>query len=138
MATYFYRALDPKEAKEQFPKVHAFLVNKWYFDAVYSVLVVRPAMVVARALRAFDLKVIDGALHGVARGTVGVARADGRFDNGFIDYLVNLVGRVTHAVGASLRGWQTGYLRSYVLFLVLDAIAIFFLLTYFMTLAVAG
>jgi NADH-quinone oxidoreductase subunit L len=135
MATYLYRALDPKEAKEQFPRLHAFLVNKWYFDEVYSVLIVRPAMVVARALRAFDLKVIDGVLHGVARGTVGVARADGRFDNGFIDYLVNLVGRVTHAAGASLRSWQTGYLRSYVLFLVLAAIGAFLLLSYFVATA---
>ena len=28
--------------KEQFPRVHAFLANKWYFDELYSVLLVRP------------------------------------------------------------------------------------------------
>jgi NADH-quinone oxidoreductase subunit L len=138
MATYFYRALDPAEGKEQFPKVHAFLVNKWYFDAVYSVLLVRPAMIVARAFRAFDLKVIDGLLHGVARGTVRASKADGKFDNGFIDGLVNLVGRVTHAAGASLRNLQTGYLRSYVLFLVLGAVAAFLLLSYFVAMAAPG
>ena len=54
-----------------------------------------------------------------------VARADGKFDNGFIDFLVNLVGRTAYDVGAWMRGLQTGYLRSYVLFLVLAAVGLF-------------
>ena len=45
---------------------------------------------------------------------------------------------VVYAVGARLRTLQTGYLRSYVLFLVLAAVGIFFALTYFLALAAAG
>jgi hypothetical protein len=44
---------------------------------------------------------------------------------------------VTYAWGGWLRSVQTGYLRSYVLFLVLAAIGIFFVLTYVMSLAFA-
>jgi NADH-quinone oxidoreductase subunit L len=132
------RKLDPEEAKAQFPKVHAFLVDKWGFDRIYSVLLVRPALVVAHWFKGFDLRVIDGFLNGVARCTVGVARGNGRFDNGVIDGLVNLVGNVTYSVGARLRGVQTGFLRSYVLFLVLAAVGIFVVLSYLVARAVAG
>jgi NADH-quinone oxidoreductase subunit L len=135
---YFYKVLDPAEAKEQFPRLHAFLVNKWYFDHLYSVALVRPAMIVARAFRAVDLKGIDGVIHAVARATVGVARFDGRFDNAIVDGLVNLVGRVAYGVGGSLRHVQTGFLRSYILFLVLAAVGIFILLSYFVAMATAG
>jgi NADH-quinone oxidoreductase subunit L len=134
---YFYRVLDPAEAAEQFPGVYAFLRNKWYFDELYSGILVRPALVVARWCRSFDLGVIDGVLHAVTRATVRVSRWDGRFDNGFVDYLVNLVGNVTYAIGARLRNVQTGSLRSYVLFLVLAAVAIFVALSYFVGLAPA-
>jgi NADH-quinone oxidoreductase subunit L len=135
---YSYRVLDPAEAREQFPGIYALLVNKWYFDHIYSVLLVRPAMIVARAFRAFDLKGIDGVIHATARCTVGLSRISGVFDNGFIDYLVNLVGRTAYRLGTWTPGVQTGYLRSYVLFLVLAAIGLFGMLAYFAAVAAAG
>jgi NADH-quinone oxidoreductase subunit L len=135
---YYYKVLDPAEAQEQFPRVHAFLTHKWYFDELYSVMLVRPALVVAQWCKWFDLNVIDGVLHFVARTTVRVSRWDGRFDNGVVDGLVNLVGNATHSIGAGLRGVQTGSLRNYVLFLVLAAVGIFVLLSYFVTMAAAG
>jgi NADH-quinone oxidoreductase subunit L len=135
---YFYGVLNPADAKEQFPGVHRFLANKWYFDELYSAILVRPALAVAGWCRAFDTKCIDGFVDGLARFTVRVARWDGKFDLGVIDGLVNLIARVAYAVGGWLRTVQTGYLRSYVLFLVLAAIAIFALLSYFVALATAG
>jgi NADH-quinone oxidoreductase subunit L len=138
MVVYYSRLLDPEEAKESFPKLHAFLMNKWYFDELYSALLVRPAIIVARAFRGFDLGCIDGVLHGVARNTVRVAKADGQFDNRFIDWIVNLIGNVTWAIGSGLRGVQTGFLRSYVLFLVLGAVGVFVVLAYFVKVATAG
>jgi NADH-quinone oxidoreductase subunit L len=135
---YYQRVLDPQEAKEQFAGLHGFLMHKWYFDELYSVLLVRPAMVVARWFRAFDLRAIDGLLHAVARGTARVARWGGGFDNYFVDWLVNLVGRITESVGERLRAVQTGSLRNYVLFLVLAAVGIFVAVSYFVNLASAG
>ncbi|MBY0229374.1 MAG: NADH-quinone oxidoreductase subunit L [Gemmataceae bacterium] len=137
-ATYYYHALDPEEARAQFPGLHAFLVNKWYFDHAYSVLVVRPAMTVAHFFKWFDLRVLDGFIHSLARGTVTVAKGHGKFDNGFIDWLVNLVANVTHSIGSSFRSVQTGFLRSYVLFLALAAAALFVALAYFVSIANAG
>jgi NADH-quinone oxidoreductase subunit L len=126
---YYFNFLDPAEAKEQFPGIYNFLVNKWYFDAAYSVLLVRPALAVAGWCKFFDSKVIDGAVDGTAKVTVGVARGSGRFDNGVIDGLVNVMADTCYAVGNWLRNVQTGYLRSYVLFLVLAAVGIWVILT---------
>ena len=41
-------------------------------------------------------------------------------------------------MGARLRTVQTGYLRNYVLFLVLAIVAIFVVLSYFVAMAAAG
>ena len=135
---YYFGVLDPAEAKAQFPRVHAFLWNKWYFDELYNVLLVQPALVVSGWCRAFDLRAIDGLANGLARWTVFVSRWSGRFDLGIVDGLVNLTARVVQFIGGRLRGVQTGYLRSYVLFLVLAVIGIFAVLSYLVTLVAAG
>jgi NADH-quinone oxidoreductase subunit L len=128
---YWSRTLDPAEAQEQFPTVHNFLTHKWYFDELYSAVLVRPALVVATWCRNFDLRAIDGLINGLGRLTVWVTRGFGLFDNGVVDGLVNVVGNTTYSIGAGLRHVQTGFLRSYVLFLVLAAVGIFVALSYF-------
>ena len=135
---YYYRVLDPAEAQEQFPAVHRFLRAKWYFDELYSVVVVRPALVVGHWCRAFDTYVIDGIVNFLARFTVLVSKWDGVFDNYIVDGLVNLTGNVIYAVGSRLRNVQTGYIRSYVVFMVLAAVVIFAILSYFVTQVTAG
>ena len=67
-----------------------------------------------------------------------LSKWDGIFDLAIVDGLVNLTGRVIYASGAWLRRFQTGYIRSYVLFLVLAAIGIFFAISYFLNLATAA
>jgi NADH-quinone oxidoreductase subunit L len=118
--------------------LYRFLANKWYFDELYSAILVRPALTVAHWCRAIDTKCIDGFVDWLARFTVRVSAWDGKFDLGIIDGLANLVARVAYAVGGWLRTVQTGYLRSYVLFLVLAAIGIFAVLSYFVAMATAG
>jgi NADH-quinone oxidoreductase subunit L len=135
---YWFRKLDPADAAAQFPGVYQFLQRKWYFDEAYSVLLVRPALAVASWCRAFDTKVIDGVADGSAKVTVEASRWNGKFDLGIIDGIANLLADVTQAVGGWLRRVQTGYLRSYVLFLALAVIGIYALLAYFASLASAG
>jgi hypothetical protein len=94
-------------------------------------------LVVAGWFSAIDLWGIDGVLHSVGRFTVWSSWVSGRFDLGVIDGLVNLCGNVVHGAGAHLRDVQTGYIRSYVLFLVLAAVGLFLLLSWFVTLAIA-
>jgi NADH-quinone oxidoreductase subunit L len=147
---YYWRKLDPDEAAEQFPAVHRFLSHKWYFDELYSVLLVRPALVVANWCRAFDSKVLDGEKAGEKQPIyIGVVNWFGRFwawmatvggliDHYIVDGLVNLTADVIYGIGSRLRNVQTGYIRSYVLFLVLGAIAIFLVLSTLIRMAMAG
>jgi NADH-quinone oxidoreductase subunit L len=125
---YYRGLLDPADAQAQFPGIYAFLRNKWYFDEIYSALLVRPALAVARWCRVFDTKVIDGAVDSTAHGTVELAKASGRFDLRIVDGLVNLTARVFYGIGSWFRTFQTGYLRSYVVFLVVAAVGIWVLL----------
>jgi NADH-quinone oxidoreductase subunit L len=136
---YFARRLEPGEAPEQFPGLHSFLDHKWYFDELYRVALVQPALVVAGWCRAFDARVIDGIVDGLAWLGVQTSRFGGIVDAGIVDGLVNLTADVIHAVGGRLRNVQTGYLRSYVLFLALAAVGIFIVLSYlFASAAVAA
>jgi NADH-quinone oxidoreductase subunit L len=134
---YYVRLLNPAEAKAQFPAVHRFLTHKWYFDELYSALLVRPAVRVAGWCRAFDTYVIDGFIDNLGRCTVLASKWDGMFDAAVVDGLVNLTARVCQRVGTSLRTLQTGYLRSYVLFLVIAAVGIWIVLSYLVGLAAA-
>jgi NADH-quinone oxidoreductase subunit L len=134
---YYLHRFDPADTVEQAPGVYRFLSMKWYFDEFYSAAFVRPALVVAGWCRWFDTRVIDGFVDGTARATVGAARWNGLFDSGVVDGLVNLVGNVTFAAGGWLRRAQTGYIRSYVLFLVLAAVGLFAALAWFVNLAAA-
>jgi NADH-quinone oxidoreductase subunit L len=58
--------------------VHTFLVNKWYFDELIDVLVVRPALAIGSfANRTFERVVVDGMVSGTVefvRGAGGVVR----------------------------------------------------------------
>jgi NADH-quinone oxidoreductase subunit L len=127
---YYLRRLEPADAQEQFSGLHGFLDHKWYFDELYSATLVRPALVVALWCRAFDARVIDGFVDGLAWAGVQLSRFDGLFDARIVDGLVNLTANVIHAAGARLRAVQTGYLRTYVLFLALAAVGIFIVLSY--------
>jgi NADH-quinone oxidoreductase subunit L len=128
---YYYRVLDPVEGAAQFPGVTRFLAHKWYFDELYSAVLVRPALTVSWWCRTLDLKAIDWLIDNLGRGTTRVARGEGVFDNRVIDGLVNLTASISYGIGGWFRRWQTGYLRSYVLFLVMAAVGIFVILSYF-------
>src|SRR5262249_37742806 len=128
-AIYYFKLLDPDEAREQMGGLHRFLVHKWRFDELYSALLVRPSLVVAQWCRAFDTYVIDGLIHATARAAVWTCWVSGRADHHIVDGIANWISRVFNRAGNYLRTVQTGYLRSYVLFLVLAAIAIWVFLS---------
>jgi len=131
-ALYYFRWLEPAKVAEQFAPVFTFLKNKWYFDELYDVVFVQPALAIARRCRRFDWVVIDGVVDGTASLTVEASFADGRFDYNVIDGAANLISDVVYNTGDRLRFWQTGRIRQYLMFLAVGAAAIgaFFSLTW--------
>ena len=69
---YFKETKLPAKLASMFPGIYTFLLNKWYWDELYDVAIVRPT----RALGNFfwksgDLGMIDkGMIHGGIVGTV--------------------------------------------------------------------
>lgn len=131
LSTYYFRVLDPGESQDRFPGVHRFLWHKWYFDELYSAIIVRPGLAIAQWCAAFDRIVIDGLVNATGRWAVTISTISGQADRGIVDGFVNLIANVSYAIGAWFRNVQTGYLRTYVLFLALAAIALFILLLAF-------
>ncbi|MGA8745846.1 MAG: NADH-quinone oxidoreductase subunit L [Solirubrobacterales bacterium] len=103
---YVVRPETPAALIRRLRPVHTFLINKWYFDELIDVLVVRPALAVGRfADRTFERLVVDGLVTGT-------------------EEVVGGTGRVVRTV-------QSGFVRSYALLLVAGfaGLALYFLLS---------
>jgi NADH-quinone oxidoreductase subunit L len=90
---YVARPGTTTRLRERFGRLHAFLLNKWYFDQLYDAVVYRPTIAMGRfANSVFERVVVQGMVAGV----VGLAR------------------------GASVmvRSAQSGFVRAYALLIV--------------------
>jgi NADH-quinone oxidoreductase subunit L len=93
--------------EKRFTAIHTFLWNKWYFDELIDLLVVRPALWCGRfAESVLERIFVSGTITG---GTVGVIRAG----------------------SAAVRRLQTGFLRYYAAAIVvgLSGVALYFLIS---------
>ncbi|MEO1291816.1 MAG: NADH-quinone oxidoreductase subunit L [Pseudomonadota bacterium] len=78
MAVIFYILAPsiPDRLAARHSALHEFLQKKWYFDELYDVLFVRPAMWIGKLFwKGGDGAVIDGAINGLAMGVVPAATA---------------------------------------------------------------
>jgi NADH-quinone oxidoreductase subunit L len=89
------------------------LRNWLYLERSARRLFVAPTLAVAGWLATFDDKVLDRAVTGLARETVTLARAAGRFDDGGFDGVVRAVAGGARRLGRLARRPQTGQLHTY-------------------------
>ena len=77
--------LPGRLAKQQAP-LYNFLLNKWYFDELYNVVIVRPAFAIGRFLwKQGDTKLIDGGINGLAMGIIPFfTRLSARAQSGYV------------------------------------------------------
>ena len=93
------RVADPARVAASLGGLYAASFNKFGVDELYDRLLVRPFKSLARTLwRGFDQGVIDGIVDGAARSIA--------------------------AIGTSLRGLQTGYMRSYAVSMLLGVVVL--------------
>ncbi|KAF0114315.1 MAG: NADH-quinone oxidoreductase subunit L [Rhodobacteraceae bacterium] len=76
----------PRRLATQQRPLYLFLLNKWYFDELYDVIFVRPAIWLGGFLwKKGDGNVIDGSLNGVALGIIPFfTRLAGRAQSGYL------------------------------------------------------
>jgi NADH-quinone oxidoreductase subunit L len=104
--------------------------NKYWVDEFFGWAVTRRTMDAARAVFAFDSKVIDGGVNGSAWLTKLSSRLTGATDQYFVDGLVNAIAAfVIRLMSPLFRAAQTGFAQNYALVMVLGlvaAVAMFF------------
>ncbi|HSR30837.1 MAG TPA: NADH-quinone oxidoreductase subunit L, partial [Anaerolineae bacterium] len=106
--------VDPLE--KPLGPVYVLLKNKYYFDELYQLIIVRPAVWFAGVCAVFDQKVIDALVNAVGsfgRWLAGWLRR--AIDNPIVDGAVNGVGWVTDRAGEFMRATQTGKVQNYLL-----------------------
>ncbi|MBM3528705.1 MAG: NADH-quinone oxidoreductase subunit L [Alphaproteobacteria bacterium] len=88
VATYFYlyRPDIPASMMRQHDALYRFLLNKWYFDEIYDVIFVKPALWLGRLLwKGGDGRVIDGfGPDGVSARVLDVTRNVVRLQTGYL------------------------------------------------------
>ena len=104
--------------------------NKYWVDEFYGWAITRRTMDLARAVFAFDAKVIDGTVNGSARLTRLASRITGGADQYFVDGLVNAIAAfIVRLMSPLFRAAQTGLTQNYALVMVVGlvaAVALFF------------
>jgi NADH-quinone oxidoreductase subunit L len=101
--------------------------NKYYVDEAYAAVIVRPYLVLTRAVSWFDLHVIDAVVNLAAALVVAGSWLSRQFDNYVVDGLVNLAANATLAIGGRLRRLQTGSINGY-LYGILAAVTLILLI----------
>lgn len=88
VAWWFYIAQPelPRQLAARHKGLHAFLLNKWYFDELYDAIFVRPAKWLGTVLwKRGDGATVDGLINGIAMGAVPwLTRLAGRMQSGFL------------------------------------------------------
>ena len=96
--------------------VHTALANKYYFDHLYTGVIVRAVKgPLAKATYWSNQRIIDGIVNQAGRRSVAAGRAVyDRIDQGLIDnVIVDGSGRASDASGEGLRAMQTGKVQQY-------------------------
>jgi NADH-quinone oxidoreductase subunit L len=105
--------------------------NKYWVDEFYGWAVTRRTMDAARAVYAFDSKVVDGIVNGLATLSRLSSRIVGGIDKYFVDGLVNTIAAfIMRLMSPLFRAAQTGFTQNYALVMVLGlmvAVALFFM-----------
>jgi len=104
--------------------------NKYWVDEFYGLAVTRRTMDAARAVYAFDSKIVDGIVNGLATLSRLFSRIVGGIDKYFVDGLVNTIAAfIMRLMSPLFRAAQTGFTQNYALVMVLGlmvAVVLFF------------
>lgn len=125
---YRRRMIDPDRVAEKVGPLYRFLLNKWYFDEIYEKWIVLPAVhLVCRAMYWFDVRIIDGAVNGVAALAMWKSRWTGLFDKWVVDGAVNGTAYFFGFFGILLKKTQTGRIQTYIAFALAGVVILFYM-----------
>ncbi len=105
-----------------FRPLYQISINKFWFDEIYLVLIVRPFQALGGLLFKFDMSVIDGLVNATGLGTLKGSDIQNWIDKYIVDGTVNFVGAVTQFFSSIIRRIQTGFVQNYLLIVFLGVL----------------
>ena len=123
---YHWKKFDVDKLAEKIKPLYNFSLNKWYFDELYQSTIINGSTAFSRILAWFDNTIIDGVVNGTAFLSRGLSYFTGKFDYIVVDGFVNLIAYVTGFFGLLFRKTQTGRVQSYIIFVLLGLVLIFY------------
>jgi len=108
---YIRRPELPAELARQHQPLYRFLLNKWYFDEIYDVLIVRPVLWLGRILWKYgDGWLIDGlGPDGISARVLDVTRGVVRLQTGYLyHYAFAMLIGVAALITWFMFGWRVG------------------------------
>jgi NADH-quinone oxidoreductase subunit L len=115
---YYRKSISADAIASKFKPLYTLLYNKYYFDELYDLIIVRPIIASGKFLWDFDANVVDGAVNGTGRLTVLWSDVKQWFDVYIVDGAVNGTGWLVRQGAAWGRHLQTGAVQFYALFIV--------------------
>ena len=127
---YAKRPQLPEKAAARFKRLYRLLVRKYYVDEFYQSLFVRPLLKLVAISGRFDLQGIDAVVNHSSRLTAMLSTLVGWEDLKVVDGAVNGLAVVIQKCGARIRQLQTGHVQHY-LYSAAAGVCILFLLLAF-------
>ncbi|MGE0392689.1 MAG: NADH-quinone oxidoreductase subunit L [Vicinamibacterales bacterium] len=107
----------------RWPRLHALLLRRYFFDEVYGATVVRGTTALARGLWRVDTGLVDGLVNGSGKLTLITAWFSGLTDRAVVDRLVTLTGAAVGEAGLAVRRLQSGLVQNYALLMLFGVFA---------------
>jgi NADH-quinone oxidoreductase subunit L len=123
-AVYHWKVVPSAALRRAAGPLFTLVSHKYYVDELYGAVFIRPTLAIGRALRNFDVYVIDLIVNLFGFAGVGLARLYRVFDLYVVDGVVNLLGGIAKGLGATLRYVQTGRAQNYLLAIALGVIVL--------------
>jgi NADH-quinone oxidoreductase subunit L len=114
---YYKQAISAERMAERFKPIYTLLFNKYYFDELYDLIIIRPVLAFSDFMWSFDAGIIDGLVNLMGRLTIIWSDIKMWFDKWVIDGAVNGAGWIVRQWSALLRFLQTGTVQFYALFI---------------------
>ena len=123
---YQFRVISADKMADLVKPLYKGSFNKWYFDEIYDKTAIGLTVLGSKLLALFDNWVIDGLVNFSAWITRQLSYLTGFFDNIVVDGMVNLTATATGWGGAALRKFQTGRVQTYIVFVIIGVILLFY------------
>jgi NADH-quinone oxidoreductase subunit L len=101
--------------------------NAWYFDVIYSRLIVKPILLLCRFAFWFDRRVIDGFVNLLAKVGITLSKLAAWTDRYIVDGFLNLLVAIVRIISSFFRVFQAGKVQYYLFSMLVIILALFIL-----------